>query len=107
MDTSDAGRSAQSLFFFMGLLCLAITAHILGAPISFLDINGSENLVESTHQEGFSVASTCSLDRGVLSHNTSLIIQYQSSSRHAASSTSLGHPILLACTLYRPPIFHV
>ncbi len=45
------------ILFLIGLLCVGITLQILGASLSFWDLDGSSDPIESSLLEGFSIVS--------------------------------------------------
>jgi hypothetical protein len=89
------GRMDKSMiarFVLIGLLCFCVTMQTLGTPVSFWEMNEAEDLVESSLLEGFSLPSL-----GVavsVSLNGSL----------SSASLALEHNILLAQSLFHPPI---
>jgi hypothetical protein len=95
MNRSTIARHLHpSVFVLIGLLCFCVTMQILGVPISFWDMNESEDLVESSLLEGFSlpslgIAISVSLHRSLYS-----------------PSPPLEHDILLAQSLFHPPLSH-
>lgn len=47
----------SSSLLLIGLLCVGILLQILGAPLTFWDLDGSCDLVESSLLEGFAIVS--------------------------------------------------
>src|SRR5687768_10405684 len=48
----------QPLILLIGVLCVSVFCQILGLAISFLNLEGSSDLIEASQLEGFSIAST-------------------------------------------------
>ena len=83
-----------AVFVLIGLLCFCLGMQILGAPVSFWDVSETEDLVESSLLEGFSLPAL-----GIaisVSLHTSLY----------SPSLPLKHDILLAQSLFHPPMSH-
>lgn len=83
-----------AVFFVIGLLCLCVAMEILGAPISLWNIYQSVDLLESSPLEELSLPSTVP----ELS-----VSQYR---KFYSPSPPLEHDILLARSLFHPPISH-
>jgi len=47
----------SSFLLLIGLLCIGILLQILGVPLTFWDLDGSSDLVESSLLEGFAIVS--------------------------------------------------
>jgi hypothetical protein len=95
MNRSTIARHVHpSVFVLIGLLCLCVTMQILGVPVSFGEMNEAEDLVESSLLEGFSLPSAVP----ELS-----VSQYR---KFNSPSPPLEHDILLARSLFHPPISH-
>lgn len=95
MNRSTIARQVHpAVFVLIGLLCFCVTMQILGAPVSFWDMDETEDLVESSLQEGVSLPSTA---------------QELSVSRYRkfySPSPPLKYDILLAQSLFHPPLSH-
>ena len=89
-----ASHVHPAVFVLIGLLCFCVTMQILGAPVSFWDMNETENLVESSLQEecalpSLGIAISVSIHRSLYS-----------------PSPPLEYDILLAQSLFHPPLSH-
>ncbi len=97
MNRSTIARHVHpAVFVLIGLLCFCVTMQILGAQVSFwdMDMNETEDLVESSLQEGFSLLSL------------GMAISVSSHRSLYSPSPPLDQGILLARTLFHPPISH-
>ena len=83
-----------AVFFLIGLLCLCIAMQILGAPISLWDIHQSVDLEESSPLEELALPSTTP----ELS-----VSRYR---KFYSPSPPFEYDILLAQSLFRPPLSH-
>jgi hypothetical protein len=92
--STTASHVHPAVFFVIGLLCLCVTMQILGVPVSFWDMNEAKDLVESSLLEGFSLPSLG------IAVSVSLYGSLNS------PSPPLEHDILLARSLFHPPISH-
>jgi hypothetical protein len=92
--STTASHVHPAVFFVIGLLCLCVTMQILGVPVSFWDMNETEDLVESSLLEGFSLPSTAP----ELS-----VSRYR---KFYSPSPPLKYDILLAQSLFHPPLSH-
>lgn len=97
MNRSTIARHVHpAVFVLVGLLCFCVTMQILGAPVSFwdMDMNETEDLVESSLQDecalpSLGIATSVSPHRSLYS-----------------PSPPLDQGILLAQFLFHPPISH-
>jgi hypothetical protein len=95
MNRSTTARHCHpAALVLIGLVCFCVTMQILGSPISFWDMNEIEDLVESSLQEGISLPSTVP----ELS-----VSQYR---KFYSPSPPLKYDILLAQSLFHPPLSH-
>lgn len=91
---TTARRFHPSVFFLVGLLCFCVAMQILGAPESFWDMNDSGDLVKS------SLLEECSLPASTSALSVTLYRSFH------APPPPLEHEILLARSLFHPPISH-
>ena len=84
--------SHLSLFALIGMVCFTIIMQMLGVSISLWELDAASDLVESALLEGFSIPA--SMEK--------LSVTPQKSPSFA--SAPLDHGILLAGSLFHPPV---
>ncbi len=97
MNRSTIARHVHpAVFVLIGLLCFGVTMQILGAPVSFwdMDMNETEDLVESSLEE------ECALPSLGIATSVSRYRKFYS------LSPPLDQGILLAQSLFHPPLSH-
>ena len=91
----DCPKRSRHLFVPIVALCIGIVLHILGASVSFWDLNAASDLVESSLLEGFTLIS----DEAPWSPQFCSVV--------LSSMTSSNYRLVVSNVFFHPPLLIV